>query len=234
MTHADTTLPPLMRQAAGQFIALLQACPGSETLPAPAQPPHEPGLVWHNTLFTAPGFRRAHVELLEIPDHFAVVHVCIFPHLTDTAPIFGFDMIAGRTQATGIFMDFSPVTQAPPIPRLADIVTPQTRAAFGVHRASPAWGTIFSPDLFAIRPGNATEIHAALALAQDAGDFYLRQLYGKGRRCSDDETTITAGHARYAKAQRLNPHTYRMLSRYVGAVRARVFIDDVLFPLPMA
>jgi hypothetical protein len=86
--------------------------------------------------------------------------------------------------------------------------------------------------LFAIRPSGAAEVHAALALAQKAGEYYLRQLASERRPCGDDATSITAGQASYATAQRRNPHTYRMLARYVGQGPARAFIDDVLFPMP--
>jgi hypothetical protein len=139
-------------------------------------------------------------------------------------------MIAGRAQATGIFMDFSPVTAGPPVPALGDVVTPEARAAFSTHRSAPEWGAIFSSDLFAIRPANEQEIGQALCLARQAGSFYLRQLMAG--QDGNNAAAITAGQVRYAMAQRQNPHTWRMLSRYVGPHAARQFIDEVLFPLP--
>ena len=36
------------------------------------------------------------------------MHVCIFPDLKNTAPIYGFDVIAGKNKMTGAFHDFSP------------------------------------------------------------------------------------------------------------------------------
>ncbi len=221
----------LMRATARRFCARLLDEPGIVPLPAPALPDHGTELHWRNTLFSAPGFRRAHVELLEIDDHFAVVHVVVLPNLCHAAPIFGFDMIAGRTQATGIFLDFSPATAAAPLPSLGEIVTTARRCQFARPRIRPDWGSIFSPDFFAIRPYGNAEIRAALAIADQAFDHYLCNLIPADSALPADPE-VASFHAAYASAQRLNPHTERMLARFVGAAAARAFIDDVLFPLP--
>jgi hypothetical protein len=183
---------------------------------------------WHNTLFAGPCIRRAHVEFLEMPDRFAVLHICIFPHLHNPGPIFGFDMICGRAMATGAFLDFSPTTPAPPTPSLHEAI-PHAHANFTHLRDRPPWGAIFSNDFLAIRPANDTEATAALALAQTALAYYLARLPTPQ---PNPDPAIAAGQARYIRAQRTNPHTLRMLSRFVGAAAARRFIEDTLFPLP--
>ena len=222
----------LMRDAASSFIAALRAAPGTMDLPAPEQPSHGAGLLWKNTLFKGPGFRRAHVELLEIENHFAVVHVVALPHLNQKQPIFGFDMVAGHAQATGIFLDFSPVTRAPPNPCLSDAVPAAVRASFTHARTRPPWGTIFSPEFFAIRPNGLDEVRAAIGLAGQAFAYYLRHLIPAPSAGPASDEAVLEGHVAYARGQRLNPHTERMLARFVGAVPARAFIEDVLFPMP--
>jgi hypothetical protein len=243
---AEKTVPPilaeppagesavlnLMQQAAENFVARLGAAPGAVQLPAPKQPAHGDELRWRNTLFVGPGFRRAHVEWLDIANHFAVVHVVVLPNLSEPDPIFGFDMIAGRTQATGIFLDFSPVTAAPPKPSLGDTVPDSVRAGFTHARTRPDWGSIFSDDFFAIRPANLDEIRAAIGLGATAFDTYLCHLANHATPGPALNKTVREGHAAYARAQRMNPHTERMLARFVGAAPARAFIEDVLFPLP--
>ena len=67
-------------------------------------------VVWTNDVFTGPDFRWAHVEFFSIPDQIGVIHVCVFPRMDRPAPIFGFDIIAGRRKATGAFLDLSPTT----------------------------------------------------------------------------------------------------------------------------
>jgi hypothetical protein len=226
----ETVTLPLMRAAAERFCARLQAEPGVAGLPGPPQPCHGPELCWRNNLFAAAGFRRAHVELLEIANHFAVVHVVVLPHLGNPQSIFGFDMIAGRLQATGIFLDYTPVGGPPCQPVLGAVITDSARAAFVHPRARPAWGSIFSPDFFAIRPDGEAEIRGALALAEQAFDYYLRHLT-RPEPVAQPDPAVIGGQSAYARAQRRNPHTEKMLARFVGAAAARGFIEDVLFPL---
>ena len=229
-----------MHAHAQRVCGQLLAQPGCHTLPPPSLPPLPPQIGWHNSLFAAAAFRRAHVELLEIPNVFAVLHVCIHPHTASSAPIFGFDMIAGQTQATGIFLDFSPVTTAPPVPALGEVITQAQRAAFRAPRARPPWGDIFSPDFFAIRPTDAGEVHAALDLAHSALALFLARLVSTlpthaqapaRHYAGAPHPQVLAGHRAYALAQRQNPHTLRLLAKYVGAQAAQAFIEDVLFPV---
>ena len=222
-----TDLPTVLRNLAGDFAEALQRRDAA-ALPPPSLPAHQEALHWQNRLFAAPTFRRAHVELFEIPEQFAVVHVCVVPQLGDPAPIFGFDMLAGRAQATGIFLDFSPVTRNAPEPALSEVVSPAFRAGFAEPRAAPPWGHVFSPDFFAIRPASEREITQALALARRALSHYLSRLTGNAAA----DPAIIEGQSAYCMAQRQNPHTVRMLARYVGQTAARAFVDDILFPLP--
>jgi len=226
------TIIDRMRRKADDFAVSIGAQPGSVEEPVPAKPPHGPKLVWVNRVFTAPSFRRAHVEWLEILDVFAVAHVVILPRLNDPAPIFGFDMIAGRKQATGIFLDFSPVVAGPCVPDLNAVIPQSVRDGFSNLRVRPVWGNIFSPEFFAIRPTSIDEIELALSLADTASRVYLDCLGARRPVLSAPDRNVVNGHAAYGHAQRLNPHTFNMLSRYIGPQQARVFIDDVLFPLP--
>ncbi len=223
-------LPALIRDAACVFVDRLGLCAGSFRLPAPDLPPCTTGLQWQNTLFRAAGFRRAHIEVFEVADQFAVLHACILPHLDSQAPIFGFDMVSGQTQATGIFLDYSPVTAAPSAFALSDAVPAAARAKFLRQRERPDWGGIFSTEFFAIRPVCADEVRAAISLAQAALQHYLKNLTASG---GPPVQRVVDGHAAYARGQRLNPHTFRMLARHIGMDPARRFIEDVLFPLPV-
>jgi phycocyanobilin:ferredoxin oxidoreductase len=189
------------------------------------------GLHWQNTLLTAGTFRRAHVETFAVAERVSVLHVCLFPHLHDAAPIFGFDMVAGPARVTGIFLDLSPVTHRPPRPGLRDVVAGAALDSFATRRVLPEWGEIFSPDMLAIRPTDLNEVDHALALAKTALDGVLRATQnGPGVPSAE----IVAGQARYAEGQRRNEHTARMLAGFIGAEAARRFIDEVLFPLPAA
>ncbi len=210
----------------------LARCPGLLRQGAPVLPPHPRSLRWDNAIFAGPLLRRAHVELFEVEGHFAVLHVCLFPHIGDPGSIFGFDMIGGHAQATGAFLDFSAATPAPPAPSLRDAVPEEDIARFTHRRERPPWGGIFSADFLAIRPASAEEADAVLGIAGTALRYYLEAL--AMRRAVQPGDDAARGQAAYVLGQRLNPHTFRMLARYTGEAAARRFIDEILFPLPPA
>jgi len=227
----SASLPTLLHAAGERFAALIAAQPGIAPEKPPQMPPHAPELRWHNAIFSGTHLRRAHVERFEIEHHFSVLHVCIFPHIDDPSPIFGFDMIGGRAQATGAFLDFSPATLAPPAPSLTEAISATALASFTQKREKPAWGGIFSDDFLAIRPACMQEAEAAIGIAETALIYYL------GRVASDppvrtQDGAPAIGQAAYVRAQRQNPHTARMLARYTNEQAARHFIETVLFPLP--
>jgi hypothetical protein len=229
LSHEDVDLPGMMRDAAGMFVARLGDSADAIRLPAPSLPPCSASLQWYNTLFAGPEFRRAHIEVFEVPGQFAVLHACILPHLDSHAPIFGFDMVSGQSQATGIFLDYSPVTAAAAEMALSDAVPACARSHFLHKRERPDWGGIFSHEFFAIRPSSVGEVRDAMALALAALAHYLGKLKPSAGGAIPG---VVAGQAAYARGQRMNPHTFRMLSRHVGGACARRFIEEVLFPLP--
>jgi hypothetical protein len=66
---------------------------------------------WPNSVYASNSFRRAHIDIVDARESkkLYMLHLCIFPHAYDPAPIFGFDIIAGPSKVTGAFHDFSPV-----------------------------------------------------------------------------------------------------------------------------
>ncbi len=222
---------PLMAEAAELFRERLRAAPDCRRLPMPETVPFSrkppASLRWDNELLTSRSFRRAHVEMFHLPERLSVLHVCVFPHLDDPASIFGFDMIAGQSRVTGIFLDLSPVTQHPPVPGLHDVLGGLALTGFAARRTLPAWGDIFSGDVLAIRPIDMDEVWRAIDLARKALDGVLAE----PRRPPDN--AAAAGQARYIRGQRQNEHTLRMLANLIGPDPARSFIDQVLFPMDM-
>src|SRR5210317_407972 len=55
---------------------------------------------WVNRVWRSPDFRRAHVDVVDAREERGLwmMHVCIFPHLDSNAPIYGFDVIAGKNK----------------------------------------------------------------------------------------------------------------------------------------
>ena len=65
---------------------------------------------WVNRVWANDHVRRAHIDVVDARDTKGLwmMHVCIFPTLDNPAPIYGFDVIAGKNKMTGAFHDFSP------------------------------------------------------------------------------------------------------------------------------
>ncbi len=173
-----------------------------------------PDYGWENHRFHSHTFRLAHVEIFN-QDRFCVVHCCVFPHVTDPSPIYGFDVIAGENKITGVFMDLSPVaTQTEPFLEI-DV---------GRSRERPEWGDIFSPHWLACRPTKEE--------MQLIGDEAVRVLthYLSALGQTGDSSTIIAGQNRYCQQQRKNEHTRKALVKLLGEAGADEFMNEILFP----
>ena len=71
---------------------------------------NRPDSGWINRVWANDSVRRAHIDVVDARDSKGLwmMHVCIFPTLDNPAPIYGFDVIAGKNKMTGAFHDFSP------------------------------------------------------------------------------------------------------------------------------
>ena len=70
---------------------------------------NKPG--WTNRTFSNDFIRRAHIDIVDARETKGLwmLHLCVFPQLTNGGPIYGFDIIAGKKKVTGAFHDFSPL-----------------------------------------------------------------------------------------------------------------------------
>jgi phycocyanobilin:ferredoxin oxidoreductase len=170
---------------------------------------------WVNHRYTSSQFRLAHVEKF-VQERFAVVHVCVFPHINDPSPIYGFDVIAGENKATGLFFDLSPT-----------VLPPQPFANLAVERARerPEWGDIFSEHWVACRPSRE-EFDVIATEALRVLDQYLLTLHTQ--RANIDAVVAAQNH--YCQQQKRNTHTRSALVKIIGEERTREFMDTVLFP----
>lgn len=157
----------------------------------------------------------AHVEIFN-QDRFMVIHCCVFPHVSDPSPIFGFDVIAGEHKVTGLFMDLSPTVRQPApfcdFPELA-------------ARQRPEWGDIFSDHFLACRPTPEQLVQ----VGQRARSLLSEYLSNLGQLRHDWEP-IASAQDRYCLQQRRNEHTRRALVNIIGTELTEEFMSMVLFP----
>ena len=189
---------------------------------------NQPG--WVNRVYTSNIYRRAHIDIVDACDSKGLwmMHCCIFPHTHNPAPIFGFDVIAGRSKITGCFYDYSPAGD-PEHPMLEWFAGEANRLDWNKTRKLPDWAErIFSPSMIAAgNVSNEDELTQIFAMAKKGVDHYLNAV---------GETNNTAFNTKeaqnyYCENQKQNPHTPKvMVSLGLSEEDVQIFIQDCLFP----
>lgn len=156
------------------------------------------------------------------------MHCCIFPHTHNPAPIYGFDVIAGKNKITGCFHDYSKAgdDKHPMMEWFADEVA---KLEWRKQRALPEWATnIFSTNMVAAaNVSDEEELDQITAMARRTVAHYLASVSETNNTVED----TTEAQNYYAQNQKCNPHTPRvMVSLGLSEEDVQVFIQDCLFP----
>ena len=200
----------------------------------------EPGLAnfnqpdngWINRVWANDSVRRAHIDVVDARDSKGLwmMHVCCFPVLNNDAPIYGFDVIAGKNKMTGAFHDYSPscTFDHPMVEGYKESVEDFIPSK---QRELPEWArNIFTDKMLAA--SNVKTEEEAVAIIQIALDN-LRAWFnevpdfnGVGNR---DE--VIAAQNYYCHNQQQNPHTANVM-KSLGLLEddVEVFCRDMLFP----
>ena len=188
---------------------------------------NQPG--WVNRVWTSKTYRRAHIDVVDARSSKGLwmMHCCVFPHTDDTSPIFGYDVIAGKTKITGCFHDFSSVGY--PHPMMDWFGSEAEQLTWRKKRELPDWAKrIFSPHMVAA--GNVSsqeELDQMLGMIKKTLKYYL-DCVGDDRGAVADNTK---GQNFYCENQKQNPHTPKvMASLGLDENDVQVFIQECLFP----
>ena len=193
---------------------------------------NRPNNGWINRVWANDSVRRAHIDVVDARDSKGLwmMHVCIFPTLDNPAPIYGFDVIAGKNKMTGAFHDFSPSSD-PEHDMIKGYYESVEHFVPEKQRELPEWArNIFTGKMLAA--GNvktdeeATEI---IRIALDNLRAYLGEVgitKGEG-----DPTIIAPCQDYYCHNQQQNPHTPNVM-KSLGLPEEDVdrFCTDMLFP----
>lgn len=187
---------------------------------------------WVNRVWSSLDFRRAHVDVVDARESKGLwmMHVCIFPHIGSDAPIYGFDVVAGKNKMTGAFHDFSPTVnhEHEMIKVFADEVS---KLSWKRERELPEWAkAIFTEHMMAA--GNVREEHEidqVIRTAIETLSYYINHV-GHYNGNADNELTVKSQN-RYAHFQKQNPHTPSVMKK-LGLPEDDVdaFIQQCLFP----
>ncbi len=189
---------------------------------------NQPG--WVNRVWTSDVYRRAHVDVVDARETKGLwmMHCCIFPHTHNSAPIYGFDVIAGKNKITGCFHDYSP-TSDKDHPMIEWFGNEVSKLEWRKERALPEWAQrIFTKHMVAA--GNVSdeqELEQITNLAKTTLAHYLETIGETNNKVADN----TFEQNYYAQNQKQNPHTPRvMVSLGLSEEDVRVFIQECLFP----
>ena len=119
----------------------------------------DPEFDWLNRVFKGEHFRRAHIDSVDAraTKGLYMTHICVFPNFDNDAPIYGFDIIAGKKKVTGAFHDYSPTVDwnHPMCNLFRDCVQ---HLEWRKERELPDWAkAIFSGNMVAVGNVNTAE-----------------------------------------------------------------------------
>ena len=189
---------------------------------------NQPG--WINRVWSSKDYRRAHVDVVDARETKGLwmMHCCIFPHIHNDAPIFGFDVIAGRNKITGCFYDYSSAGNKEHA-MLEWFAGESNRLEWNRTRKLPDWAErIFSPSMIAAgNVSNQEELDQIIAMAKKGIQHYLSTV----GETNNTANNTTQAQNYYCENQKQNPHTPRvMVSLGLSEEDVKVFIHECLFP----
>jgi hypothetical protein len=185
---------------------------------------------WSNQTWSSSLYRKAHVNIIDVLDARGLwmMHCCIYPHYHNPAPIFGFDVFAGKNKITGCFHDFSPVMANH---SLSDWFKEESeKLEWNKKRELPDWGKrIFSDSIIAA--GNVQsdeELDQILNTVSSTLTAYMVSLIDTNHTIDD----MSSKHQYYIENQRLNPHNSRVLmSLGLSEEQSHLYVNHCLFPV---
>jgi phycocyanobilin:ferredoxin oxidoreductase len=193
---------------------------------------NDPDGTWINRTWRSNSVRRAHIDVVDARDTKGLwmMHVTVMPDLHNDAPIFGFDVIAGKNKMTGAFLDFS-ASATLDHPMMQGYAESVAEFIPSKKRELPEWAqNIFSDSMLAA--GNVKTEEEAVAIIDLALDN-LRSYFEEVDEYNGfgDSTLVAAAQNYYAHNQRQNPHTPRtMKSLGLDEEAVDIFCRDMLFP----
>ena len=193
---------------------------------------NQPDNGWINRVWANSSVRRAHIDVVDARNSKGLwmMHVCCFPDLHNDAPIYGFDVIAGKNKMTGAFHDFSPsaTLDHPMIDGYKESVEDFIPKK---QRELPEWArNIFTDKMLAA--GNVNTEEEAVAII-DIAIANLRAWFEEVPQFDGfgDATLVKASQNYYAHNQQQNPHTPAVMkSLGLPEEDVEVFCRDMLFP----
>jgi phycocyanobilin:ferredoxin oxidoreductase len=186
-------------------------------------------LVIENQCYQTPQFRKLHLELAKVGENLDILHCVMFPRPDYSLPMFGTDLVCGRTQVSLAIVDLSPISGDRQLPasyrRELSALPPLD---FAQSRTIPAWGDIFSEFCVLVRPEDEQEEMQFLQRVEAFLAIHCQQAIATPPT-PERRAEILAAQQYYCDRQRQNDKTRRVLERAFGNEWADRYITAVLF-----
>jgi len=189
---------------------------------------NQPG--WINRVWSSDRYRRAHIDVVDArgTKGLWMMHCCVFPHVHNPAPIYGFDVIAGKSKITGCFHDFSPAGDHEH-PLIDWFAGEAVKLQWNKTRKLPEWADrIFTGSMIAA--GNVQEdyeLDQIFNIANTSIKYYLSNV----AKSNFTHKNTTDNQNYYCENQKQNPHTPKvMASLGLNEEDVKIFIEQCLFP----
>ena len=193
---------------------------------------NQPHNGWINRVWANEAVRRAHIDVVDARETKGLwmMNVCIFPTLDNPAPIYGFDVIAGKNKMTGAFHDFSPSAD-PDHPMIQGYFDSVEHFVPEKQRELPQWAkNIFTGKMLAA--GNVKTEEEATEIIRIALDN-LRTYFEEVGETKGEGLPDIVGPCQdyYCHNQQQNPHTPAVMkSLGLPEEEVDIFCRDMLFP----
>lgn len=185
---------------------------------------------WIHRVWESDLYRRAHIDIIDERNTRGLwmLHCCIFPHTHNPAPIFGFDVVAGKSKITGCFHDYSPAGDNDH-PMIKWFESEVNELQWNKLRELPDWAKrIFTPSMIA-----ASNVQSSNEIAQIINTVTSTSKYYLAHVASTNNTVNSTVEQQnyYAQNQKLNPHTPKVMAALgLNDDEVNVFIHQCLFP----
>ena len=185
---------------------------------------------WTSRSWSSNIYRLANIVTADVRETKGMwmMHCCVFPHMDNTAPIFGFDVVAGKNKITGCFHDFSSTGFASH-PLIEWFGHEVSQLEWRKTRELPEWAQrIFSPHIIAAgNVSNGDELEQIISMSTRNLDHYIDTVGETDGDCTDN----TKGQNYYCENQKLNPHNPRVMTTLgLSEEQIRFFIEQCMFP----
>lgn len=191
-------------------------------------------LVIQNQCYQTTHFRKIHLELAKVGKNLDILHCVMFPHPQYPLPMFGCDLVGGKSGISAAIVDLSPTN---PDKKLSQSYQEKLAILpfyqFSEIRQLPPWGDIFSEYCLFIRPNNQEEETEFIKRVTNFLKIHC-QIASNCQAVSDSEKNLyLEGQKNYCSQQQKNDKTRRILEKAFGIEWAENYMNLVLFDLPV-